>query len=280
MAAVLDAVTPLVRLLSQATDPQRAAAAALGAAQNGNRDQVVAVLREHVTDTRLVTPALTFAGVLTESGDLTAEAPVRLGQAAVLLEAAEVVWAPGWDLVLTVPGFLRDAFADLTAAAGGARPVRETGQAMLEIANAARSRLIVASPFLHMGFVQYLAGPVERVLSGGGEVLVLTRALSLTSPEQSSANLEAVTVLRNAGVRAGRAVTVRSWEESGLGLHFKVVTADEDLAYLGSANLTLAGAAGGHAEAGVLLRGRGVTVLTGWLRVVAEELTCRRLPSA
>jgi hypothetical protein len=280
VAAVLDSLTPLVRLLGQADDPAETATRLRTIAAAGGSGRALAEsLGARVADRGLVGPTLTYAGVLGEDGSVAAEALVRLGQVEVLLEAAERVWAPGWDLVLTVPGFLRPSLAELVAEHGdGSRP-RDTGQVLAEVAAAATSRLVVAAPFLHTAFVAKLAPAVERLLSDGGEVVVITRALSLATANRSSANVDAVALLREAGVRSGRTVTVRSWEEGSLGVHFKVLLADESLAYLGSANLTPAGAAG-HAEAGVLLRGDTVTTLASWLRLVADELGRRALPSA
>ena len=91
--------------------------------------------------------------------------------------------------------------------------------------------------------------------------------------------MAAVTLLRDAAARADGTLAVYSWEESGLGVHFKIVLADLALAYLGSANLTPGGIAA-HAEAGVLLRGEGIDGLAGWPDVVCAELVRRRLPHA
>ncbi len=213
--------------------------------------------------------------MLDQAGRVTSEAAVRLAQAAVLTEAAA---DSGWELVLTVPGFLRTALDTLVAEQGaGARP-RETTTTLRQVAAAARSRLVIAAPYLHTEFVRLLATDVERLLAAGGEVVVVTRALALTAPERSSANVEAVTLLRQAADRAGGRLTVRSWEEGGLGIHFKVLLADDELAYIGSANLTPGGTLA-HAEAGVLLHGHGVAVLRRWLDVVCDELARRRLPA-
>nr|WP_225955288.1 phospholipase D-like domain-containing protein [Kibdelosporangium phytohabitans] len=201
-------------------------------------------------------------------------AAVRLAQAQVLTEAAE----DSWELVLTVPGFLRRTLADLVAVNGDRSRPRETQATLVEVAATARDNLMIAAPYLHADFVTTLANPLQRVLQTGGAVTVITRALSLTAPERSSANVEAIALLRQVAERAGRAITVRSWEESGLGVHFKVVIADHRLAYLGSANLTPGGTAA-HAEAGVLLRGPRVAALSRWLTAVADELARRRLPS-
>lgn len=280
MAAILDALRPLVSLLGQAIDPGRLAHRLHQLADDGATGQgLVAELAAAVTDARLAAPTLRFAGVVDDSGGVTAVAPVRLAQAEILIEAADRTWSPGWELVLTVPGFLRGAFGRLQAGSGGSRGPRETAVALTEVAAAAQRRLVVAAPFLHTGFVARLVPAVERVLSGGGQVVVVTRALSVTGPVRSSANEAAVATLRAAGDRAGHPVVVRSWEEGALGVHFKVVVADDTVAYLGSANLTPAGA-GAHAEVGALVRGDQVGVLGAWLDLVADELGRRRLPSS
>lgn len=277
MAAVLDAVKPLVALLAQARDPQATVAQALENAGAGAPTPLIADIAAAVTDRTLARTTLTFAGVLDPDGNLTTVAPQRLAQAQVLLEVHTDQRQPQWDLVLTVPTFLRTSFTQL-AACDPATTVWQTTPALLEVARSARRRLVIAAPFLHEDFVAVLAPAAKRVLASGGEVVILTRALSFSAPQRSSANVNAVAALRDVAAEAGRSLTVRSWEESGLGLHFKVLLADDSLAYLGSANLTPGGAAG-HAEAGVLVQGSGVRGLAGWLDAVADEFARRRLPS-
>jgi phosphatidylserine/phosphatidylglycerophosphate/cardiolipin synthase-like enzyme len=283
VARVLDALSPLAALLAQARDPIAAAEAlARGADAGADAATLLAQLQAAVVDTGLAATVLTYAGVLDANGRLTGAAATRLAQAAVLVEATQDAERrqDRWQLVLTVPGFLRDALEASVAEHGDAMRPIETTRAVLEVAAAAHSRLLLAAPFLHEQFVRQLIPAVERVLSTSGEVVVITRALSFAAPDRSSANMAAVDGLRAAAahVTAGRLV-VRSWEESGLGIHFKVVLADARLAYLGSANPTPAGTAG-HAEAGVLLHGPGVAGLARWLDAVCLELAHRRLPHA
>lgn len=283
MAAVLEVVGPLVTLLSQAADPVAVAAAAVACVERDDPAALVAGIDDAVEDGRLVGPVLRFAGVLDEQGHLGPLATVRAGQALVLLEAREQVWSPGWELLVTVPSFLRERYSQWAeVGVGGPGPVRETGQAVLEVAASARSRLIIASPYLRAAFIEGLVPSLRQVLAGGGEVFVLTRALSFSAPQRSSANAEAVQVLHEAGAEAaarGGRLVVRSWEGSSLGIHFKAVVADDEWAYLGSANLTTAGA-GVQAETGALLRGKSVQTLGSWLRLVAEELGERYPASA
>lgn len=107
--------------------------------------------------------------------------------------------------------------------------------------------------------------------------------MSLTAPARSSANADAIALLRSvADGKPGRLV-VASWEESGLGVHLKVVlghrAGDGPVAYIGSSNPTPGGTLG-HAETGVLAHGKQVELLSRWLDVTVAEMERRRLPSA
>jgi phosphatidylserine/phosphatidylglycerophosphate/cardiolipin synthase-like enzyme len=276
VASVLEAVKPLANLVAQAADAHVVYNELAALARSGAHGSALTqYLATQVSDRNLAGEVLTYAGVLDNSGAVKPEAVVRIGQAEVLAEAEE---ATGWQLVLTVPSFLRRPLADLVRTYGAAARPRETTQVLKEVADAARQRLVIAAPYLQTGFVTIVIPAVQRLLSEGGEVMVVTRALSLRSPEMSSANTEAVALLREAGARTGREPVVRSWEESGLGVHFKVAIADGRLAYLGSANFTLAGTAG-HAEIGVVLNGQRVATLARWVDIVADTLAARRLPA-
>jgi phosphatidylserine/phosphatidylglycerophosphate/cardiolipin synthase-like enzyme len=272
--SVLVTINPLVDLLSRAEHPHTFADELLSAARTGGPD--IAALWQtcdrHARDPELVGPVLAAAGVLdrpSRHGQLADGAAVRIGQAqAVLADRLD----DQWELVLTVPGFLRDRLKTLD----GPRP-RETSSVITDVAASARDRLVIAAPYLHTGFIQYLVEPVRTLLHRGGQVVVITRALSLRAPAASSANLEAVEQIRQASSEHSSQLRVCSWEERGLGIHFKAVVADGERAYLGSSNLTPGGAAG-HAEGGVRLRSSRVATLDSWLMAVADELEQRRLP--
>lgn len=288
MDGLLVAVRPLVDLLGRSDDPALfaeqlldAAVASSGGPAAGSGRAVWQVCEGHAHDVELVAPVLACAQVTVgpaAGADLTSVAALRIAQAqAVLADRRD----DAWQLVLTVPGFLR---ARLDAVAGGGPRPRETSTVLPEVAASATKRLVIAAPYLHTGFIQYLVEPVRRLLAGGGDVVVLTRALSLRAPQTSSANVEAVEQLRAvaepaaAGLAPG-SMRVCSWEERGLGLHFKAVVADGRRAYLGSSNFTPGGTAG-HAEGGVLLDSSRVQLLESWLLAVADELEERRLPHA
>ena len=186
----------------------------------------------------------------------------RLAQADVLSRALRQDQTAQARLVLTVPDFLRPVWLRLLEAQTGTLPPRQTLPALLDLAGGARRSLVLASPYLNADQARALSGQVQRLTAGGGEVLVMTRLGS-----RASDNREALQVLQAAASPPGR-LSVWAWQGPTLGVHFKVVVADTQAAYLGSANLTTLGALG-HAEAGVLLHGPLAAQLESWLRLVA-----------
>jgi phosphatidylserine/phosphatidylglycerophosphate/cardiolipin synthase-like enzyme len=276
MAGVLEPLRPLVYLLAQAEAPAALAERLCRMAQAGAPgDAIRDELAGAVADGVLAGDVLTHAQVLDADGTVTPVAAVRLGQAQVL---AEMRTGERCELVLTVPAFLRDALDEAASANMADGRPRETLLAITEVASTARERLVIAAPYLHPGLVAVLAGHVERITRGGGQAVVITRALSPGSPSHSAPNRESIALLRAAAHRAAQRLIVHSWEEEGLGIHFKAMTADHRLGYLGSANLTPWGAYL-HAEAGVLLRGRQAALLADWLDRVALVLDRRRFSS-
>jgi phosphatidylserine/phosphatidylglycerophosphate/cardiolipin synthase-like enzyme len=226
-----------------------------------------------VADSALATDVLKHAQILDADGAVTPIGSIRLGQAQAL---AEMQIDERCELVLTVPPFLRDALDDVARGNMADGRPRETLHVITEVASTARERLVIAAPYLHPVLMARLVGHVERITGGGGQAVIITRALSPASPSRSASNRESIALLRAAARRVGRQqLIVCSWEEEGLGIHLKAVIADHSLAYLGSANLTPWGAHC-HAEAGVLLRGRQAAQLADWLSRVALALEGRR----
>lgn len=274
MAGVLEPLKPLVSLLFQADAPTALAERLCGLALAGGDGKAIrAELARSVTDGVLAGDVLTHAQVLDATGTVTPVAAVRLGQAQAL---AELRADEGCELVLTVPPFLRDTLDDLARGNMADHRPWETLPAITEVSRAAKERLIIAAPYLHPGLMAQMTRHVERITEDGGKVVIITRALSPASPFSSASNRESIALLRAAASRAERGLVVRSWEEKGIGVHFKAVVADHHLAYLGSANLTPWGAHC-HAEAGVLLRGAHVALLSDWLSRVAAVLGRRRV---
>ena len=274
MAGVLGPLKPLVSLLSQADAPAALAGRLCGMALAGADGETIrAELARSVADGALAGDVLAHAQVLDARGTVTPAAAVRLGQAEAL---AELRADEGCELVLTVPPFLHGTLDELARGNMASSRPRETLPAITEVSRTARERLIIAAPYLHPGLVTRLIGHVERITGDGGKVVIITRALSPASPSRSASNRESIALLRAAARRSERGLIVCSWEEEGIGVHFKVVAADHDLAYLGSANLTPWGAHC-HAEAGVLLRGSHAALLADWLDRVALVLGRRRV---
>ncbi|MFF0089249.1 phospholipase D-like domain-containing protein [Streptomyces canus] len=274
MARVLEPLRPLVSLLQQAADPVRVAAAATSlAAAGATAAKVIEQVANAVTDQRLVPHTLVHAGVLREDGRLTEAAPLLLAQAHAMVAMSV---EDNWDLVLTVPTFLRDSLNSMSRDNGGPGLPLDTERTLRMVAESAKNRLVMAAPYLHPSFVSALAPAMADLLANGGRAVVITRALGVSAPKRSEANVDSVSILREAAGANGGRLKICSWDEPGLGVHFKVLLADEHLAYVGSANLTPGGTSS-HAEAGVLLRGRRVRSLSRWLHVVADELIRRSL---
>jgi hypothetical protein len=276
VARVLESLRPLHALLAQADEPiEIVARLSVLAAEKASAQEISVALAAAITDATLAPAALTHAGVITADGRVCESAVARLAQLQVLAEMAE---AEHWELVLTVPDFLRpveNAVVDRYGVAARSRPTRI---AVAEIAASACSTLVIAAPYLQTVYLETLSHSVERVLRASGEVLIVTRALTSRSPDPSPANTAAIAALRSNVDGAPGRLRISTWEGEGLGVHFKAVVADAERAYLGSANLTQGGM-GAHAEAGVLLRGKRVRELDRWVAAVAVELDRRNSAS-
>ncbi|MEU2179023.1 phospholipase D family protein [Nocardia sp. NPDC019219] len=268
MAGVLESLRPLHALIAQADDPVALATVLSRMVCAGAEGSAIsAAIAAEIADARLVHSTLSYAGIVTDDGELADTAAARLAQLQVIEEMSA---SDSWELVATVPEFLRGTHSSFVDRFGPAARLRQTKLAIPEIAVRARHRLIIAAPYLHGEVTHALATQVRRILRARGEVIVITRAISSLSLGQSRPNAEAVARLRAASP-AGGTLRIRSWEGPGLGIHFKALVADDEWAYLGSANLTPGGMAD-HAEIGVLLRGRRVRQLARWMEAVAEEL--------
>jgi hypothetical protein len=241
VAAILAAITPLADLVLEAKDPIRLAETILTEIEACSVDGqgMIDLVSAEVRDKGLVLPCLAVAGIVNpDTGAINSGALVHAAQLSAVVEMRTN--ADHWQLALTVPPFVRSAFTDMADdLPAGIRPI-ETLPAIQAVAQSARGRLILAAPYLHPTFMTTFVPHVNRIAAAGGTVLLLTRALSTLSAEQSQANVEALQKLRE-GVPNREILVVRSWEEVGLGLHLKAVVADEHMAYIGSANLTMTG---------------------------------------
>lgn len=277
MAAILATLSPLADLILQAEEPGQLAEMILEDIQSGVTDGagIVARMSGAVHDDGLIFPCLALAGILDPATHAVCSGAV-VPAAQILAVVEAYMSADHWQLAVTVPAFVRSRFTSMVdEMLPRVRPI-ETVPAMHGVADSAINRLVLAAPYLQPAFVSTFMRHVNRVINRGGTVVVLTQALSVISGQQSSANVEALRALR-AGASNPEKLLVRSWEEEGLGVHLKAVVADEQRAYVGSANLTLSGTSS-HAEVGVLLSGPSVKVLARWLEIVGSALTERRFP--
>ncbi|MFI8927678.1 phospholipase D-like domain-containing protein [Streptomyces sp. NPDC053474] len=268
MAGVLESLKPLVTLLGQAENPADVCRQLSSAADTEPGHVLIKRLAASVVDKPLASGVLCHAGVVDESSRLLPTAVVRLAQAEALVEA---LCENQCDLVVTVPAFLRSALSELVSERPAVHRPRETSETLVGLAREAKKRLVIAAPFLHRDLMGSLLPHVRRLLASGGDVLLITRALTSPGGRQSRANLEAVQVLTKGTMRHRERLTIRSWEEPTLGIHCKVMIADGRVAYLGSANMTVHGTSA-HAEVGVLLKGPQVSVLSLWLDQISGVL--------
>ncbi|MET8680038.1 phospholipase D family protein [Streptomyces sp. NPDC004647] len=259
------ALNPLVDALQRAQNPSGACHDLSARATDGG-DLIAALAACAPPAAEFANEVLEHAGVVDSGGKPTPDAVVRLAQTQVLL--AERAAATTAALAVTVPAYLR---ADIPVGR-----FTETAPVLRAIAQSAQHRLFIAAPYLHPGFIETLAPAIEALARRGGTTVVITRALS-TIAGPAAANTAAIALLRDRLADAGGTLSVCSWEEEGLGMHFKCVAADRTSAYIGSANLTWGGT-DAHAEAGVILHGPEVARLVEWLEAVAEALRDRRRP--
>jgi phosphatidylserine/phosphatidylglycerophosphate/cardiolipin synthase-like enzyme len=257
---LLDSLTPLATLLSRTADPRAACAALTAAYSGGSAPQArETVQRCFGSDAPAASHALATAGITAGATGWT----VRLAQAEILALEMQRNRPLAPCLAMTVPAFLRSAWAEhLRGTPAGDWP-RETWPAILDLTSQATGELLLAAPFLSTEHVRALAASVARLTGAGGHVLLVTQAAG------TGQNLPSVELLRKATSRPGR-MDVWSWPGPGLGIHFKAVIADRQHGYLGSANLTTH-AAIRQAEAGVILHGPLARQLDKWIRTIATR---------
>jgi hypothetical protein len=211
---------------------------------------------------RLARLALERAGVLSPDGGVATSALLALARTDVLVrlrgEPADE-WAP----VMTVPDYMR------TRLSAGA--VTETFSFWYSTLEAARSRAVMAVPYLDEGF-ETLVPALGRLGRRGGTALLLTRGLHFDRSERNVAVIGSIRSVMPVG-----SIEVLSWEDGGLGLHAKALIVDSIIGYVGSANFTWAGM-NAQAELGVEVRGPSVMRLEYLLGQLAAELRARKAP--
>lgn len=260
MDGLLAALTPLATLLSRTSDPSAVCATLATVLDPGNAAQASEIYRRCFGADAATAPHALDAARINAGG---ADWKIRLAQAEILALEIQRNRRLAPCLALTVPDFLRTAWAEHLREIPAADWPRETWPAILDLASRAASELLLAAPFLNTEHARALAASIARLTEAGGQVLLVTQALG-TEP-----NLSSVRLLRDAAHARGR-IDVWSWPGPGLGIHFKAVVADRQEAYIGSANLTTY-AAIRQAEAGVILREPLAQQLDQWIRRIAAH---------
>lgn len=264
MVGLLDALTPLASMLARTPAPGAAAASVARVLRSDCAERLDEVLRQHFgADAAWARTALALA---LQPDGTRADPTLRLAQAEVLALQIQRERSVAPALVMTIPDFLRQAWAEHLREVPATDWPRETLPAILDIATQAQQELLLAAPFLNLEYARTLKPSVARLTAAGGEVLVVTRGSD--GPGMMS-NLASLRHLRS-GIRHPSRVKVWSWAGPGLGVHFKVIVADRQHGYLGSANFTTHGTLY-QAEAGVLLHGPLARQLDHWIRKIAVQ---------
>ena len=134
-----------------------------------------------------------------------------------------------WKPVLTVPAYLRPYLPE--------EGYSETVVVLRRLIRQARQRLLLAAPFMDDG-IAALVPAIAAHVNNGGECLLVTRDIVDTGDRVR--NRKIVDELRKQ-VRRRDALRISWWGGDNLGIHLKVVIADNEAAYVGSANFTRAG---------------------------------------
>lgn len=159
-----------------------------------------------------------------------------------------------WTPVATVPPPLRPAIR--------APVLRQTGGVLLELLEGARVSVRMAAPYVDGDAVRFLEDALLGCAARRVEVTVLT-SLGSSAPFRGL-------LAHWPRPPSGRLVVVElETALSTLGSHAKVLVADGERAYVGSANLTAAGL-GRHVELGVELAGDRVHDLNAVLQALSR----------
>jgi phosphatidylserine/phosphatidylglycerophosphate/cardiolipin synthase-like enzyme len=131
---------------------------------------------------------------------------------------------------------------------------RLTTGVLVELAVEARTKLVVASPYLHVASLLengVVASAIRAALERGVEVEIATAAGHI---QQLKGLLTTAAGEQSRRVRLYQP-QANVMDDRHLGSHAKFCISDERKAYLGSANFTTPGL-GGHLEMGVLVEGK------------------------
>lgn len=161
-------------------------------------------------------------------------------------------WAP----VGTIPGRLRRRVV--------VPGLRQTAGILLDIIDHARDRLWMTAPFVERTGIEFLRDAIIGALARGTTVVLITRPDTIGH----HAIAPLITRVEDEGATGLTVVEVET-ETSELGSHAKVCLADDEVCYIGSANLTAHGL-GRHLELGARLYGPDVAIIRAALQSIAN----------
>jgi len=263
LAAVCEAVAPAGR----PADAWRrfAATLTLAAGEDGliSRDDLeraARALRPGLATSQLLAAAEDL-GVLATGTERVGYSPSTAEEVARALDLAGSSLTPGpppasWAPVGTVPDRLRRQVI--------VPGLRQTAGVLLDIIDHARARLWMTAPFIERTGIEFLADAIIGALSREVAVVVITRP-DVIVHDAISTLLARVEAERLGGLTLLEVKT----EASELGSHAKVCLADDEVCYLGSANLTAHGL-GRHLELGARLHGPDVASIRAALEAIGE----------
>lgn len=263
LSAIFEAVAPLGR----PAHAWRRFAATLTLAVG---DDGLLARREVERAARSLRPGLAVAQFLAAAEDLGViiAGGVRVGYSAAAAEdVARALALAGrslgraeplatWAPVGTVPERLRRRVV--------VPGLRQTAGILLDIIDHAREELWMTAPFIERTGIAFLRDAIVGALARGTRVMLITRP----DPVGHQAIAPLMTRVECEGLSGLTVIEVET-EASELGSHAKVCLADDNVCYLGSANLTAHGL-GRHLELGARLYGPDVATIRAALEAIVE----------
>jgi phosphatidylserine/phosphatidylglycerophosphate/cardiolipin synthase-like enzyme len=176
--------------------------------------------------------------------------------AAWVLGRRSVAVADPWDLVASLPA--------AAALPTGLR--RTTGETLIQLVVQATRSLRLAAPFIDRPGLSFMGDALAAATERGVQLEILL-------PTRSTHADGALDDLSATIARVGRSsnFAVSTLRDDAPWAHLKVLTADSESAYIGSANVTGAGIGGHNLELGVLVRGAHVGVVERILDMFSQR---------
>lgn len=159
------------------------------------------------------------------------------------------------QLVLTRPGKASLLEEQLTESGWQIGHVEPTDQAFIGLVRRARSRVVIMTPFLDENGAAWLQELISQIAHGVRIVLILRSLEDATRPDYPKGLNLIRDCLFARGVELHNYSIPRGVAGKRETFHAKLVLADADVAYVGSANITAASREYSM-EMGVVLRGR------------------------